>query len=133
MIPTIVLRLLVKIEFLKLTGSYRIGDHGYDGNEYGSGDVNDGENEVNFNWSRQVRLLPSKVGNADDGQTNGQPRGETDVVDQGVNVFEAQIDQTEKGHEEDGRHRGQMVNLNHRQNFRHLTVFRPGEKQPATN
>ena len=65
---------------------YRLGDHRQQGNDEGHAEVHNGEGEVDFDWSGQVRLLPAEVGQAEHGGTNGEPGCEPQVVHQDTDI-----------------------------------------------
>ena len=54
-----------------VTCFHRGGNHGYNGDEDGGNDVDDGEEEMNLDWSVPLWVLPPEVGEAEDSQAYG--------------------------------------------------------------
>ena len=59
----------------RLTSLHGRRKHGHDGDDDGSNDVDDGEEEGHLDGSLKVRHLPAEVGYAEDGDTDGQLQG----------------------------------------------------------
>lgn len=74
------------------TSSGGIGKAGQDGDEDGTDDVENRPDQVHLDRSMHVRILPAKVGQTADGQSDGEPSGESDISEQQSDVFDEQIE-----------------------------------------
>lgn len=57
------------------------------------------------------------------------PGGESDVVDQRKDVRRGEVQHRQQRHDEDGRRRGEPLDLDHGENLRHLALAGAGVEQ----
>ena len=67
-------------KFKTITCFNRRGNHGHNGDKDGGNDVDDGEEEMNLDWSVPLWMLPPEVGEAEDSQAYGHLGREVVVV-----------------------------------------------------
>lgn len=134
-----------------VAGLLRAGDHRDNHDEDRGQQVEDREEDVHLDRAGQVRLLPSQPGQTQNGRADTQlkvgrrtefnpnnpkfevmsthPGGESDVVDQRKDVRRGEVQHRQQRHDEDGRRRGEPLDLDHGENLRHLALAGAGVEQ----